>query len=446
MKLLIIAGGKGTRLGLEDIPKPMVLLNGKPILEHQVLLAKRYNIKDIFILSGFASEVIVNYFESGQKWGVNITHITEDESLGTSGAVKQLEGQLDDRFMVFYGDTAMDIDLSSFVKFDAAQGDSMGSVMVHPNDHPHDSDLVEVDKNNRVIGFHSKPHKEAVYHSNLVNAALYILSPKILQYIKPGESSDFGKDVFPDVVRDSGDLFAYKTTEYIKDMGTPERLEKVSLDMFSGKIGRLNRSFKQKAIFLDRDGVINREVGNLSDIEQFELLPRVPGALALINKSNFVCIVVTNQPGIAKGFFVESELKQIHKKMDTLLGRSGAYYDDLYYCPHHSERGFEGEVAELKIECECRKPKSGMFRQASKDYNINLADSWIIGDRYADIMAGKNVGCRSILLKTGHAGNDHDKFPGLNACHIKDDLQSAVEFILRDDLKGSGSPDREEAL
>lgn len=434
MKLVIIAGGKGTRLGLTDIPKPMVQLNGKPLLEHQILLAKRYGITDIFILSGHLSNVIIDYFGNGEKWNINIVHVVEDKALGTAGALKQLEDILDDRFMVFYGDTIMDIDLKSFIEYDADKLNSIGSIMVHPNDHPYDSDLLEIDNSNKVVAFHSKPHQENIYFTNLVNAALYIFSPEILCYIKKDQMSDFGKDIFPEIIKFEN-LYAYKTTEYLKDMGTPERLKKVEYDIISGKVARLNKYFKQKAIFLDRDGVINKEVDNLFKIDDFELIEGVSNALMQINKSEFLSIVITNQPVIAKGFITEKDLKSIHKKMDTLLGEDRAYVDDLYYCPHHPESGFKNEIKKLKIDCECRKPKSGMLKKASENYNIDLTKSWMIGDRYTDICAGKNAGCKTILLQTGHHGNDKSNYLDLEADYICDSLGEAVELIFAQEMK-----------
>lgn len=428
MELVIIAGGKGTRLGLDDIPKPMVELNSKPLLEYQILLAKRYGIKNIYILSGHLSRVIVDYFGNGTKWKVNIVHIIEDKPLGTAGALKQLEGVLKDRFMVFYGDTIMDIDLTAFITFDAGPKNSIGSIMVHPNDHPYDSDLIEVDNTNRVIRFHPKPHDKNAYHANLVNAALYILSPNIFKYIQKDEKSDFGKDIFSHLI-ETESLYAYKTTEYIKDIGTPERLDKVKIDMLSGKVKKANKSFPQKAIFMDRDGVINKEVNNLQNISNFELIDRVSEAIKLINNSQYLAIVVTNQPIIAKGFISVNELEQIHKKMDSLLGEKKAYIDDLYYCPHHPQNGFKGEVIELKIDCDCRKPKSGMLLNAAKDHHIDLRNSWMIGDRYADIKAGNNVGCKTILVRTGHGGNDMEKFADIKANYTFPSLIEAVTFI-----------------
>lgn len=429
MKLVIIAGGKGTRLGFKEIPKPMVKFNGVPILEHQINLAKKYKINEVYILSGHLSKVIVDYFGDGSKFGVNIKHIIEDKPLNTAGALRQLELELIDRFMVFYGDTIMDIDLASFIKFDSEKKNSIGSIIIHPNDHPFDSDLLEIDNDEKVSSFYSKPHKNNKFYTNLVNAALYILSPSIFNYIPKDVASDFGKDIFPKVILKEN-LYGYKTTEYIKDMGTPDRFKKVEQDIVSGKVLNLNRERKQKAIFLDRDGVINKEVNNLTKVEDFELIERVSESIKLINRSEYLAIVVTNQPVIAKGFITSIQLDLIHKKMDTILGDKGAYIDDLFYCPHHQDSGFEGEVKKLKINCNCRKPNSGMLIEAAKKYNIDLDKSWIIGDRYADVKAGSNVDVSTILLKTGHAGNDKDKYFDLNPDKEFKNLYDAVNYII----------------
>ncbi|BAO75045.1 HAD-IIIA family hydrolase [Winogradskyella sp. PG-2] len=430
MKLVIIAGGKGTRLGLKEIPKPMVVINGKPLLEHQINLAKRYGLSDIYILSGYLSSVIIDHFGDGANFGVNITHVVEDKPLSTAGAVKQLEGLIEDRFMVFYGDTIMDIDLANFIDFDLKNRDAIGSILVHPNDHPYDSDLIEVNENNRVTAFLSKPHKENLMYSNMVNAALYILSPKVFEYIASNKASDFGKHIFPQLV-ETENLYAYKTTEYIKDMGTPDRFVKVEKDLVSGKVSRLNRSKKQKAVFLDRDGVINKEVDQLTNIEDFELIDGTIRAIKSLNKSDYIVIVITNQPVIAKGFITVEQLQSIHKKMDMLLGNEGAFLDDLFYCPHHPKVGFEGEITALKIECKCRKPKPGMLLKAAQQYNIDLKNSWFVGDRYTDIAAGKSTNTSTILLKTGHAGSDKHNFPSIESDFVFNNLAEATDYILK---------------
>ncbi len=406
MQLVIIAGGKGTRLGLKDIPKPMVKIGDKPLLEHQIELAKKYGFKEIYILSGHLASVIEEYFGDGAKWGVKIHHVIEPYPLGTAGSVKLLEDKIKDRFMVFYGDVVMDFDIDSFVEFDKVHasplrgegGYTIGTTLVHPNDHPHDSDLLAVDENDKVTKVLPKPHKEGEYYQNLVNAAVYILSPKIFEYIKDGISQDFGKHILPKVVEAGETLIAYSTPEYIKDMGTAERFEKVCDDFLSGKVAKLNKKNPRPAIFIDRDGVINKDMDTNPKTELFEFLPEAIDAIKQINKSEYLSIVVTNQPMIAKGFVSFDEVYETHRKMETILGENGAYLNKIYFCPHHPEKGFEGEIKELKIDCECRKPKAGMLYKAQQELNIDMENSWMIGDKETDILCGRLGNCKTILV------------------------------------------------
>ncbi|RAI10886.1 MAG: D,D-heptose 1,7-bisphosphate phosphatase [Candidatus Melainabacteria bacterium] len=419
MQLVIIAGGKGTRLGLKDIPKPMVKIGDKPLLEHQIDLAKRYGVDEVFILSGHLANVIEEYFGDGSKFGVKIHHVIEPYPLGTAGSLKLLEGKLNDRFLVFYGDVVMDFDIASFVEFDK-QYDSIGTTIIHPNDHPYDSDLLEINKNNKVTKVLPKPHQDGEYYQNLVNAAVYIFSQKIFEYIEEGVSQDFGKHILSKVVDAGETLIGYKTPEYIKDMGTADRFEAVKSDFLTGKVARLNKQNKRPCIFLDRDGVINKDMDSKPLCKDFELLDGVAEAIKSINKSDYLSVVVTNQPMIAKGFVTFEEVENTHKKMETLLGEQHAYLNGIYYCPHHPEKGFDGEIKELKIDCECRKPKAGMLFKATKDLNIDLENSWMIGDSQRDIDAGKNANCRTISIKKD-----------LSADYIAQDLKDAVNYILK---------------
>lgn len=419
MQLVIIAGGKGTRLGLKDIPKPMVKIGDKPLLKHQIDLAKRYDIDEVFILSGHLANVIEEYFEDGSKFGVKIHHVVEPYPLGTAGSLKLLDGKLNDRFLVFYGDVVMDFDIASFIEFDK-QYDSIGTTIIHPNDHPYDSDLLEINKNNKVTKVLPKPHQNGEYYQNLVNAAVYIFSPKIFQYIEEGVSQDFGKHILSKVVEAGETLIGYKTPEYIKDMETADRFEAVKNDFLTGKVARLNKQNKRPCIFLDRDGVINKDMDSKPLCKDFELLDGVAEAIKSINKSDYLSVVVTNQPMIAKGFVTFEEVENTHKKMETLLGEQHAYLNGIYYCPHHPEKGFDGEIKELKIDCECRKPKAGMLFRAKKDLNIDLENSWMIGDSQRDIDAGKNANCRTISIKKD-----------LGADYIAQDLKDAVNYILK---------------
>ena len=196
----------------------------------------------------------------------------------------------------------------------------------------------------------------------------------------------------------TGKMFCYDSPEYVKDMGTPDRYYSVCADYREGRVTGKNLKNKQKAIFLDRDGTINKYVGFLRNIDEFELLDGAAEAIRKINESGYLAIVATNQPVIARGEVSFDELEEIHNKMETLLGKEGAYLDAIYYCPHHPHKGYDGERPELKIDCDCRKPKPGMLLKAASDFNIDLSQSWMVGDGENDIKAGINAGCKTALI------------------------------------------------
>ena len=428
---VILAGGKGTRLKdvSGNLPKAMVPVLGKPLLQRLIEQCVTYDIVDIKLLVSYKKEAIKDYFGDGSQHGVSIQYIVEDAPRGTAGALIDALPKLDEQFLVIYGDTFFDIDLSTFWEFHQNQaGDA--SIFLHPNDHPHDSDLVEVDPGFQVLKIHPYPH-DSQWRQNLVNAAVYMFNKSALKEVDFFlDRPDIAKDLFPLMLESGKKLYGYISTEYIKDMGMPKRLSKVERDIDSGKVKSLKKQTPKMAIFIDRDGTINQEVNHLSSQDQFELLDGVGEAICQINAVGILAVIVTNQPVIARGELEESELKVIHNKMDTLLGSQGAYIDRLYYCPHHADSGFEGEVEVLKFDCDCRKPKIGLFTQAKKDLNIVLEKSWVVGDSTRDILAAQNAGMKSILVETGHAGKDCSF--EVNPDFIAKDLNEAVKLILKE--------------
>jgi D,D-heptose 1,7-bisphosphate phosphatase len=401
MKVVITAGGKGTRIRsvADEIPKAMIPVNGKPVLEYQIELARRYGYTDFLLLIGHLGGKIKDYFGDGTNFGVTIDYYQEAEPLGTAGAFVCVKEKLTSDFWVFYGDTIMDFDMEKMWNFHKCHH-SDATLFLHPNDHPYDSDLVDINNGSRISSFYPHPRKNDNYR-NLVNAALYILSPVILTHIKTGEKNDFGKNVFPSALLAGANMFGYVSAEYIKDMGTPDRYGKVCNDMITGKVMKLNSRNKRPAIFLDRDGVINKEVDLLSSPKEMELIPGAAEAVRKINRSGYLAIVVTNQPVIARNLCDFDTLQHIHNKMETLLGEEHAYLDAIYFCPHHPDKGYPEERTEYKTDCDCRKPKPGLILQAAKDWNIDLDNSCMIGDRLSDIQAGEAARLKqSVLVST----------------------------------------------
>jgi histidinol-phosphate phosphatase family protein len=431
-QLVILAGGKGTRLSerLGDLPKPLIDVCGVPLLERQILLAKRYDFERVLILVNYRAEAIVQFCHSKDNWGLDIQCINDGEPRGTAGAVLQVIDHLEDEFLLMYGDTMLEVDLQRFHQYHAADFDAAATLFLHPNDHPHDSDLVDIDECGNIVGFYPYPHDPNSYFPNLVNAALYwIRKPSLLPWIAYSNGVlDFAKQLFPVMLKNGYQLRGYKSPEYIKDCGTPKRIDKVCADFISGKISRASLDYEQMAVFLDRDGTINREVNHLNSVEQFELLPGVENAIRRLNQFEYRVCVVTNQPVIARGECSPQALCKIHNKMETLLGREGAFVDQIVFCPHHPDNGYKGEVPELKIDCHCRKPKTGMIDALVSDLNIARSRSWMIGDTTADILTGRNAGLKSILVETGYGGLDGKYW--ITPDFIVPDLASGISFIL----------------
>lgn len=397
MKTVIMAGGKGTRISsiASDIPKPMIRIGAKPVLEHELESLKNQGLTDIIITVSHLGNIIMDYFGNGAKFGVHIDYYFEKEPLGNAGALFKLKDKLTEDFLLLNADSIFDIDFNRFVEYHRLKG-GLATIFTHPNSHPCDSGLIITDINNCVKKWLSKEDDRPVFYKNRVNAGLHILSPKLLDQTFNTQKIDLDHQILKPLAG-TNKMFAYDSPEYVKDMGTPDRFYSVSEDFKSGKVQARNLKYKQKAIFLDRDGTINRENGFIKSTDAFELGCKTAEAIKKINNSGYLAIVITNQPVIARGACSLDELNEIHNKMETELGKSGAFIDGLYFCPHHPDKGFEGERPEYKIICECRKPKPGMIFQAAKDFNIDISQSYMIGDSENDVICGRDAGCKKSI-------------------------------------------------
>lgn len=397
MQAVIMAGGKGTRIRQinSEVPKPMISVLDKPILQYQIECLARQGVKDIILVIGYLGESIKKYFEDGAKFGVHIEYIYEETPLGTAGALFFLKDKIKEDFLLLCGDLIFDIDVNRFYSAHKKYG-ALVTLFTHPNSHPYDSGIIIADSDGKVSGWLHK-EDERKWYRNRVNAGLHFISPEILSRFCSLQKLDLDRDVLKPLI-DEGELYVYDSPEYVKDMGTPDRYYSVIQDIQTGKVNSRNLLNKQKAIFLDRDGTINRYVGFLTDIDEFSLLDGVVEAVKKINDSGYLAIVVSNQPVIARGEVSLEELDEIHNKMETLLGNGGAYLDGVYFCPHHPHKGYAGERVEYKIDCDCRKPKAGMLFKAAEEFNIDLSESWMIGDSESDVVCGRNGGCRTALI------------------------------------------------
>lgn len=416
MKVVLMAGGRGTRISelFPDIPKPLIPIDNIPVLEREIISLRDQGFTDIILTIGYMAEKIQEYFGNGEKLGVKIEYFVEEKPLGNAGALFFLD--LKEDFLLLNADAVFDVDFNRMVAFHKQHGELV-TLFTHPNSHPYDSGLIIAGENGEVEKWLAKEDERPLYYKNRVNAGLHVISPKALE-LSGVNKEEIGKEIDGKVKKvdldrqilkplcGTGTMFCYDSPEYVKDMGTPERFYQVEEDFKKGVVQAKNLANKQKAIFLDRDGTINKYVGFLRKEEEFELLPGVADAIKKINKSVYLAVVVTNQPVIARGEVTYSQLENIHNKMETLLGKAGAYLDGIYFCPHHPHSGYEGEVKELKIDCDCRKPKPGMLLKAAEDLNIDLSQSYMVGDGENDIKAGKAAACKTVLIGEGEHGQD----------------------------------------
>ncbi|MEI6340718.1 MAG: HAD-IIIA family hydrolase [Verrucomicrobiota bacterium] len=431
-QLLILAGGKGTRLAAVagDLPKPLVPVGGRPLLAHHLDLARRHGLRSVRIFAGYRAEQIADFVRNHPVPGLDVLVTVESEPLGTAGAVIEQMASLEEQFVVLYGDTLVGVDLGRMVQAHETHGADI-TLLAYPNDHPHDSDLLEASADGWITCVHRYPHPADSNFGNMVNRALYVVRRDALTpWAGRREKADFAKDVFPRLLATGRRLLAYRSKEYIKDMGTPERLAAVDRDWRAGKLQLDEPAGAEPAVFLDRDGTLNVEKGFLRRAEDLELFPGVAPALRALRQAGYRLVVLTNQPVLARGEATEADLARIHARMEWLLGQEGAFVDAIYHCPHHPDRGFPGERPELKGPCHCRKPAPGMLERACAELGLDPARSWMIGDSTGDILLANRTGVRAVLVRTGQAGRD-GKYPAAQPGLVAENLPEAVAEILK---------------
>lgn len=400
MQAVIMAGGKGERLRplTDKTPKPLLPINGIPLLDILIRHCTKNGADNIIVCTGYLAEKVAEHVEK-QDFDTFIRESREATPLGTAGPLLPIKNELENEFFVLYGDVYTTADLRKMMEFHK-QNKADATLLLHNSDHPQDSTVVKVDSAGRITGFVEKPGSDK--YGRLTSAALYVLDKKVLDFIDSGKVVDFAKDVFPKMLANGKKLYGYASEEFTRDMGTAERykeVEKYDADAAKGE--------KKVAAFLDRDGVINEEVELLTRKEQLKLIAGAAEGIKLLNEKGILAVVVTNQPVVARNLVTEEQLLDIHRKLRKMLEEKGARVDAIYYCPHHPEKNHpEANNPKYRRECRCRKPGTGMLEEAAKTFKIDAKNSYAVGDRTIDTQTGKNAGCKTMLVMTGYGGKD----------------------------------------
>ena len=396
MEIAILIGGSGSRLKkiLKNKPKPFLNIGNKSIIERQIKELSKIK-KKIFILSNTKYNKYHKLLKKKFK-KINFIFLEENVPLGNAGCLKNLEQYKSNNFLVVSGDLIFNADLRKFINFHLRKQNDV-TLLVHPNDHPADSDIVNVNKDFKVVKLYKKPHKNESI-GNLCMSGIFIINRKILNHIKFNKFQNFSKHILEKLIKMKLKIYTYNTREYIKDAGTPYRVNLIKKQIHTRKFIYGNINKKIPAIFLDRDGVINKDNHKNQYQDPMKINKDAIKAVKLINNNGYLSIIVTNQSAVAKGFITLKKLENDHKKLEYFFGKKGAYFDKIYFCPYYPHKGFEGENIKFKKRSNLRKPNNGMLLRAIKDLNIDKKKSYMIGDRNVDYLAAKKTGIKCLIV------------------------------------------------
>jgi len=420
---IILAGGKGTRISTVTAEaKCLLKVGGKSILERQVSFFAEKNITSILLLLGHSAfEVKLAAHDLASTYGVQIDSIVEDVPLGTGGALLHAISRMHDSFYLTHGDLILNTELSGLQEA-VCSGKWEMALLYHPTNHPLDSDLLVIENHDTVSSIITKPHENFAGRS-LGNAGLYVFTKNVLvdfvsKWNVRNQKMDLDRELIPHLLQDGVRIAAVRNVGFVKDVGTPERFHQVDTnrDFLTAKF------ITRPAIFLDRDGTINELRGFITHPDDIELVKDAGAVVKEFKNLGYWVIVITNQPVIARGEVSVTGLDEIHGKLERDLLAHGTIVDDFFYCPHHPEAGFEGEVSALKVACKCRKPEVGLIERAQMIYPIDMSHSWMIGDTWRDVQLAKAVGIRSILVS-------EDEETRVSANFLARSLAQALEIV-----------------
>ena len=372
---VIFAGGYGKRLApfTDTNPKPMYPIEGKPYVEHLILQIKSFGISEVVMLLGYLPEKIMDYLGDGSRYQMTFHYVVTDVECETEKRILAAKDIIRENFLMMYCDNYCPIDYERLVD-DYFTNDALIQITAYANRDGYTKNNLKIAESGQVINYDKKRLSEGLQG---VDIGYAIINKSVLD-LTDDENNNFEAIVYPQVVS-QGRMYATVTEHRYYSIGSFERIE-------------LTKAFfkNQKFVFLDRDGTLNVRPPKACYVEKPEDFIWLDGAREAVKKLNdndYLVILISNQPGIARGNLTEETLEDIHEKMSRDLADAGAHIDAIYYCPHNWDDG-----------CFCRKPKPGMLYMAQRDYSLNLTKGFLIGDDERDIEAGESARVKSILV------------------------------------------------
>ena len=404
---VVLCGGVGGRLreAVGDLPKVLVPIAGRPMLAHLLDDLAAAGTRGVLLLAGHGGNEVARIAGELAPSGMRVEVVVEPAPRGTAGALHGVADRLAPRFLLLFGDVYTHVDWGRFAAFADERG-GLATLLVHRTNHPEDSDVLALDDGGRVVAWARRSDGRRasglVTTATLGNAAVAALHRELMHFVPPGRPSDLYADILPALVDARKPVHGYTSSEYVRDFGTPRRLQEVETDVRSGRARR-----RAELALLDRDGVLTEDGGDpVVHPDQLRLLPGAARAMRLLNEAGILTALVTNQAVVARGLCTLGDLESIHARLGTMLAAEGAHIDLVLACPHHPETQFPEGVAELRGPCECRKPRTGMVERALAELGVSAWRAVVIGDATVDIQLARNAGLASVALATGKRSED----------------------------------------
>lgn len=376
---VLFVGDMGMRLGdiTQGVKKSTSCQSGRPFLAHILWNLSRHGIRDIIIHSEKSDNTIQEIIGDGSAYDITVRYVEGIVALGSAGGLKNCLDKLDDTFMVLNGDSLFDINYLDLASFLNTQGEAMIALRRLGNTTQNDSvrltyiNSIEFDSQSEII-------------PDSINGGVYALTRRVVEEI-PEDAFSLESDVFPSLLA-QGRLKGRVYNGYFIAVVNPDKLAYAQADIAVWS--------KKKAVFFDRDGVLNEDSGYVHTPKEFRWLPGAIEAIKYTNDRGVLAILVTNQAGIGRGYYTEDDFAALTEWMQQELRAQGAHLDGVYYCPHHPEAG----LGQYLRSCNCRKPNPGMILTAVKDWNIDIKNSLMVGDKDSDIDAAHNAGIKKTFL------------------------------------------------
>lgn len=392
-QLVILVGGKGTRLGslTQNTPKPLMQID-----EHRVFLdflldgVLRQGFRHVVMIAGHLGEQVAERYAHRRIWGADIDVLIEPEPMGTAGALAFAEQALADRFILMNGDTIFDTNIRAIDALLSNTPDAVCSMGLREIDDVSRYGAVDVDDDGHVLRFQEK-NADAERKSGVINAGIYALRRSVLDLI-PDRPTSLEQDVLP-VLTDRGQIVGVTSSGYFLDIGLPETLQQAQKEL-------TNRP--RPVIFFDRDGVLNIDHGYIHSPDKWEWVPGAMDAIKAANDAGIAVVVVTNQAGVARGYYGEPDIWRLHHHIQQQLNLRGAFIDQFFYCPDHPDAVVDSYRAPAPLG---RKPSPAMLSRAIRQLQLDANRAIFVGDQQSDMDAAAGIGIPGLLFQGGRLDN-----------------------------------------